>query len=126
MLEGSLELKFQQMDGIIVVDPEGVVIGMTRLKNLMEPLFKEVLNDPNKTGMVIDMSAINFIDTRALGYLCAQNIAFKSHHKGLVLSALPFEIEKMFKRSNLFDIFNVVPDVEAAIWKVKAMQRKAS
>jgi anti-sigma B factor antagonist len=89
------------------------------------PEFSERLNDAitgGKTGVIIDMTGVDFIDSTGLSVLLNALRRVTRAHGTLALAVSNPTVLRLFEITRLDSTFDILPDREAAIARVRRGQ----
>ena len=107
-----MDLNTETSDGVLVASPEGRIDGINALQ------FQQALNgkiDDSVTGVVIDMSDLNYISSAGLRAVLLISKALQQREARLVLCALQAPIREVFEISGFDQIIDIRDDRDGAL-----------
>ncbi len=107
-----MDLNTEKSNGILIAAPEGRIDGINALQ------FQQALNgkiDDSLSGVVIDMSDLNYVSSAGLRAVLLISKALQQREARLVLCALQAPIREVFQISGFDQIIDISEDREAAI-----------
>ncbi len=107
-----MDLNTEKSNGILIAAPEGRIDGINALQ------FQQALNekiDDSVSGVVIDMSDLNYVSSAGLRAVLLISKALQQREARLVLCALQAPIREVFQISGFDQIIDISEDREAAI-----------
>ncbi len=81
-----------------------------QLKQELSRLFGE-----GKTGVVVDLKEVRFIDSSGLGALVSGFKNASSRQASLKLSSLQSQVRSMFELTRLHRVFDIYPTIDEAV-----------
>lgn len=101
-----------EAEGLIVIRVEGEidVYNSQKLKQAIEDAF-----DPQPEQIVIDMTAVTWLDSTALGVLVGMHKRCRAGGIHFALVITEARVERVFAVSGLDTIFNIFPDTVSAV-----------
>lgn len=105
-----------KVEGVLNEEKDQVEIGLQGEIDIYsssafkEEIHKWLMKYPDKE-MLIDMRELDYIDSSGLGVLIGALKLLKSNGRGITLQNLRPNVYKVFKITNLFQVFRIV-DVE--------------
>ncbi len=81
-----------------------------QLKQELSRLFGE-----GKTGVVVDLKEVRFIDSSGLGALVSGFKNASSRQASLKLSSLQSQVKSMFELTRLHRVFDIYPTIDEAV-----------
>ena len=107
-----MDLNAETSNGILVAAPEGRIDGINALQ------FQQALNgeiDDSVSGVVIDMSDLNYISSAGLRAVLLISKVLQQREARLVLCALQAPIREVFQISGFDQIIDISEDRDGAI-----------
>ena len=108
----DLRLDVSERDGWSVLQVGGE-IDVATAPRLREQLIK-LVND-QRFMIVVDLGAVDFIDSTGLGVLIGALKRVRTHDGNLVLVCTEPRIVKVFEITGLNQVFDIHPSVDAAV-----------
>lgn len=90
-----------------ISNTEGIAEASVQVKEFIEK------NHPNR--VVFDFEQVKFFSSRVLGMLLDIRANLKSHNGEVVISAINPQLHRIFKITNLTQVFRFFPDKESAV-----------
>ena len=107
-----MDLKTDTSNGVLIAAPEGRIDGINALQ------FQQALNgniDDSTSGVVIDMSDLNYISSAGLRAVLLISKALQQREARLVLCALQAPIREVFQISGFDQIIDIRDDRDGAL-----------
>ncbi|MCY4041101.1 MAG: STAS domain-containing protein [Gammaproteobacteria bacterium] len=107
-----MDLNTETSNGILVAAPEGRIDGINALQ------FQQALNgkiDDGVSGVVIDMSDLNYISSAGLRAVLLISKSLQQREARLVLCSLQAPIREVFQISGFDQIIDISEDRDSAI-----------
>ncbi|WP_456443912.1 STAS domain-containing protein [Caldithrix abyssi] len=108
-----MQVKSNEIDGIIVLQVSGKIMGGPEAGQINDRIHE--LIEAGKTKLVIDMSALELMNSSGLGIFIGAVNTLKSNNGRLVMANVPERIQQLFKMTRLISIFIITESVEQAI-----------
>jgi len=112
MSDRALLIEKSESGGVVVFSLKG------RVEALSAPRVRDALVASARDGkprMVVDMAAVEFVDSAGFGAFIAALTALQQHQGVIAFAALGSNVDRTFRLIRLDRIFTVHPSVEAAV-----------
>ncbi|MFH2036403.1 MAG: STAS domain-containing protein [Candidatus Zixiibacteriota bacterium] len=108
-----MELEINELPEIAVISLTGKVMS----GNDEEIFIKNVydLIDKGFTNIILDMSAVDWMNSRGLGMCLKAMTSLRNRGGDLKLAGVGGQTREIMEKCRIFDIFNYFPDVETAL-----------
>lgn len=110
-----------QLDGILVLRPEGPELGADRAEAFRQALLPEL---ESSRWVAIDLSEVEFMDSSGLGAVVAALKALRGRGELRLFGVHP-RIEELFRLTGLNRVFSVDTNQVAAVTQLRAAKEKA-
>jgi anti-anti-sigma factor len=77
--------------------------------------IREVVDAAGRSGLVLGLRGVTFVDSSALRELLHARLALASHGGRLVLADVPRIVRRLLEITGTFELFETAPDVAAAL-----------
>ncbi len=106
------------VDNVIVLSLEGKLSGSEDKGKIQDKIRN--LTSKKRKNIIVDMSAIKWIDSTGLGELISCLSTTKQNGGNLLLTNIPDPVQSLLKMTNLEQIFDMYESVEKALDGLKA------
>lgn len=107
----------ERRDGFVIF-----AVKNTNLDSSLSAQFKAeilIVAQPNIKALILDISAVEYIDSSGLGAMLLAHRQLASHSIPVALVGVQEAVDKMLSISHLKDIFNYYDTVEATVEDLK-------
>ena len=106
--------------GIVVLRPHGKIVSGDKVMTLKSTI-NDLIKDENVTDVIVDFSAVPFMDSTGLGVLIASYTTLKKGNRNLVLLKVADKIKDLLVVTKLLSLFDCYESESDAI---KALMEK--
>ncbi len=108
-------LSVEDYAGVTVVKfTDTSILDAAVIHQIARELYR-LTDEQNKQRLILDFSNVMFLSSQTLGVLITLNDKIKAIRGSLVLVGLRKELMKVFKITNLDDLFTFLPDDASAL-----------
>ena len=108
-----MKLSHSEMDGVIVLEPKGKIMGGPDATMLHDMLHDFI--DQNKRKVVIDLSKVEWMNSTGLGILISGLTTLRNNGGELKLAGITEKIESLLTITKLITVFENYDSVEDAV-----------
>ena len=114
-MDEKSRLKVRTQAGVTVVSfKDASILDVTSIQNIGRDLYRIVEAEPN-LRVVLDFSEVRFLSSQALGVLLTLRRKADQAGATVVLAAIRAELARVFKITNLDQLFKFYPTHEQAV-----------
>jgi anti-anti-sigma factor len=84
--------------------------------------IKSFIDDNRPSGLLFDFEGVKFFCSQVLGLLLDIRAKMQTHNGKVVISAVTPQLYRVFKITNLHEIFEFFPDRESAMQELRTKQ----
>jgi anti-sigma B factor antagonist len=112
-----MKLSDRELDGIVVLEPKGKIMGGPDASLLHDKLYECLEN--GKRHIVIDLSRVDWMNSTGLGILISSYTTLRNQDGDLRLANVTEKIKSLLTITKLVTVFEAHDSVEAAIRSFK-------
>lgn len=114
----DIRLKSRTEDGVLIIAPEGNILGGEGTQTLRTCIQENLL--AGTTRIVLDLAQVDFVNSMGLGVFLSMR-AMVSRQKGIIVIAAPtVHVDDLFRMTQANQIFPMYDAVETAVKECKA------
>ena len=114
-MDKKVGLEIRKQDGSAVVAFTAPSVTDTETIAAATEGIKAFIDESQPTGLIFDFGAVKFFSSHVLGLLLEIRAKLKEYDGEVVISAIDPQLHRVFKITNLDQVFRFFPDKEAAI-----------
>jgi anti-sigma B factor antagonist len=108
-----MHLESSERNGVIVVTLEGKLMGLPDESSLIDQIYEFV--EQSKTKVVLDLSGVTWMNSRALGMCIAGLTTLRSRGGDLRLARVSKQVDVLLHKCHLHTCFRSFDTVEEAV-----------
>ena len=112
-----MKLTDRELDGIIVLEPKGKIMGGPDATMLHDKLHDFI--DQGKKRVVIDLAKVDWMNSTGLGILISGLTTMKNNGGELKLAAVTEKIQSLLTITKLITVFENYDSIDAAVESFK-------
>jgi len=112
-----MKLTFREVDGVIVLEPKGKILGGPDAASLHDQLHEFIKEDKRK--VIIDLAKVDWMNSTGLGILISGLTTMRNNGGELKLANVTEKIESLLTITKLITVFENYESVEEAVKSFK-------
>ena len=108
-----MKLSYEERDGVVILKPKGKILGgpdATLIKDQLQSFI-----DQGKTRVVIDLAAVDYMNSTGLGILISTLTTLRKANGELKLANVTEKIQSLLTITKLVTVFDDYETVEEAV-----------